>query len=59
MKRFLSQRVVITRLEGAIIFGATIGFTIVGTEINGWVGVTLLAILVAVGSIMGLNKAEK
>ena len=59
MKKFLSQRVVITRLEGAIIFGATIGFTIVGTEINGWVGVTLLAILVAVGSIMGLNKAEK
>jgi hypothetical protein len=59
MKRFLSQRVVITRLEGALIFGATIGFTIIGTEINGWLGVTLLAILVAVGSILGLAKAEK
>jgi hypothetical protein len=59
MKDFLSQRVVITRLEGAIIFATTIGFTIVGTEINGWLGVTLLAILVAAGSILGLAKAEK
>jgi len=59
MKKFLSQRVVVTRLEGAMIFGATIGFTVVGTEINGWLGVTLLAILVATGSILGMAKLER
>jgi len=59
MRKFLSQRVVITRLEGAIIFGATIGFTLVGTEVHGWLGVTLLLILVTAAAVLGLAKAEK